>query len=201
MCNIPTIIMTLKGSKLTDKRFIDSKVSWLAIVLVKGGMMMKKTSYIAKYYGIDRNALTAYIRRHPELFDGHTEKAGREIVVDDEGMKVLEEKYGTQVVTSQYESELIELHRKITELLEQQVMDKVQIITLQDHLRESEGRQMLLEDTQSKLKQAENDRETARKEVSDIKVQADAYKVEMERLQAEVERLKHRTFWQRVFNA
>ena len=162
---------------------------------------MKKTSYIAKYYGIDRNALTAYIRRHPELFDGHTEKAGREIVVDDEGMKVLEEKYGTQVVTSQYESELIELHRKITELLEQQVMDKVQIITLQDHLRESEGRQMLLEDTQSKLKQAENDRETARKEVSDIKVQADAYKVEMERLQAEVERLKHRTFWQRVFNA
>lgn len=169
---------------------------------------MKKVSEFSREHSIDRNTLTAYIRRHPELFHGHTQRKGRDIVLDDTAVMELEKAYHPQIVVSRPDPALLEAQEEIRRLLEKQVDIQIQMQALKDQLSsasrkliEAEIQQKLLEDTQDKLKTAENDRNTALTELSDIKAQTAADKVEIGHLQAEIERLKHRNLLQRILNA
>lgn len=47
----------------------------------------------AKQRGIPRDTITQYIRRHPDLFEGHTEVNGKSLFLDKEAERLLNEKY------------------------------------------------------------------------------------------------------------
>ena len=168
---------------------------------------MGKVSEFSRKYVIDRNTLTAYIRRHPEIFEGHTQRKGRDIVIDEVAETELEKAYRPQIVINTPDPALIEAQKKIDELLERIVMLQTELMNrehdnaeLSRKLIEAEMQKKLLEDTQSKLQNAENDRLQAVTKLHEAEVQASADKVEMEHLRAENDRLKHRSLLQRILN-
>ena len=168
---------------------------------------MGKVSEFSRKYVIDRNTLTAYIRRHPEIFEGHTQRKGRDIVIDEVAETELEKAYHPQIVVNTPDPALIEAQKKIDELLERIVILQTELMNrehdnaeLSRKLIEAEMQKKLLEDTQGKLQNAENDRLQAQTELNDMKVQAAVNSAENDRLRAEIERLKHRNWIQRLFN-
>lgn len=42
---------------------------------------------------VERQAVTRYINRHPEIFEGHTQKEGKEIELDEYAVEYLSEQY------------------------------------------------------------------------------------------------------------
>ncbi len=57
----------------------------------RGGIL--KTSDFLNGRDVERQALTRYINRHPELFENHTKKMGKEIELDDEAVAILDKIY------------------------------------------------------------------------------------------------------------
>lgn len=159
---------------------------------------MEKVSDFARRYGLQRNTVTSYVRRHPEIFKGHARKDGREVLLDEQGVIALEKAYCPQVIVDRVNAvKLEDASDQITALSTDKEKLMKEVI---DYRAKYEAYKQLYEGLQDSLKTAENDRESARKEVVDIKVQYATQKVEMEHLQAEVERLKHRNLIQRMFN-
>ena len=162
---------------------------------------MGKVSEFSRKYAIDRNTLTAYLRRHPEIFQGHTERRGRDIIMDETAEMELEKAYHPQIVVNTPDPELIEYQKKTEELYEKIVMFQTEILNKEHEVSEM-SRQLIEAETRMKLlENSENDRLQALTKLHEAEVQAAADKVEMEQLRAEIERLKHRSLIQRIFNA
>lgn len=86
---------------------------------------------------VENQAITRYINRHPELFDGHVMKDGREIVLDDVALDILNEKYPLpqpiQIVEdTEARRQLIEAQQMIIKL-QQQLVEAAPIIALAEH--------------------------------------------------------------------
>lgn len=102
---------------------------------------------------VERQAVTRYIERHSEEFQGHTSKKGREIELDEVAVGILEKKYPLQSLV-----EVIEDKESRQKLIKAQEY----IIQLQEKINEqslaiakAESIQLLLEDKQHQLEMAE----------------------------------------------
>lgn len=71
---------------------------------------------------VERQAVTRYIERHPEEFANHTSKNGKEIVLDDVAVEILDKKYPlakpVQVIEGVAPEEHEKLYKKYTAALE-----------------------------------------------------------------------------------
>lgn len=47
----------------------------------------------AESRGVNPDTVATYIRRHPEVFSGHTQQQGNKLLLDDDAVKILDEKY------------------------------------------------------------------------------------------------------------
>lgn len=102
---------------------------------------------------VERQAVTRYIERHSDEFQGHTSKKGREIELDEVAAGILEKKYPLQSLV-----EVIEDKESRQKLIKAQEY----IIQLQEKINEqslaiakAESIQLLLEDKQHQLEMAE----------------------------------------------
>ena len=92
----------------------------------RGGIL--KTSDFLNGRDVERQALTRYINRHPELLENHTKKMGKEIELDDEAVAILDKIYPLiqpvelingvpQEVHSKIQNELIQAQKDNAELM------------------------------------------------------------------------------------
>lgn len=102
---------------------------------------------------VERQAVTRYIERHSEDFQGHTSKKGREIELDEVAVGILEKKYPLQSLVQVIEDK--ESRQKLIKAQEY-------IIQLQEKINEqslviaqAESIKLLLDDKQHQLEMAE----------------------------------------------
>ena len=129
-------------------------------------------SSFAESRNVDRNAITQYIRRHQELFDGHTVVESQRMYFDDFAMELLDKQYPlpapVEVIPDTKSRELLiaEQHKTIT-LQEQLLKLLEQLNQTQLQLTKQESSMMLLED-KSKRIESEN---TELKEKIDLQIE------------------------------
>lgn len=117
-------------------------------------------SDFAESRGVDRNAVTQYIRRHPEIFEGHTQVESMRMYFDDVAMEHLDKKYPlpspVEVIPDTKSRELLLAEQQKTIMLQDELMKlKDQLHETQLKLTKQESSMMLLED-RSKRIESEN---------------------------------------------
>jgi len=124
------------------------------------------------------NAVSNYISRNPELFEGHIRREGKNTILDDEAVSILEKKYPMPKPVILVEGVPEEEHREVLGKL-----SKAQelIISLQNQL------------TDQKLLNAEH--EYNMKLLEEKQSRADEMVAE---LKAELEKEKSKTWWQKL---
>lgn len=134
--------------------------------------------------------ISAFIKRHPEKFEGHTKKVGKTVELDENAIDILDKQYPLPkpvtvingVDPEEYEKilqDLKELQKKYDAAIENIAKIQTERLAEKELIGKAEAQQLLLENTEKQL----NDE-----------------KEEKEKLQAEIDRLKNRTFWERVLN-
>ena len=106
--------------------------------------------------GIDRNAVTQYVRYHPEIFSEHIVEYKRSLYGDKTAMKALDKKYPLpKPVEIIKDPEADELRRQVIKLQEKQLAYQEQIIALNERAIKAESAQALLEDKNRQIDQQE----------------------------------------------
>ena len=186
-------------------------------MLVKGVALgrevaeMLKITDFADARNVDRNAVTQYIRRHDDLFKGHTKVKANCMFVDDEAVILLEKKYPLprpiEVVEdietikelSETRKELAKAEKRIEEI-------QKQLLEASKQIAQAEATQMLLEDKEAQLEReyersakAEERATTAEARIASAEGQMESLRTEIEKLQEELERERAKTWVQKLF--
>lgn len=117
-------------------------------------------SSFAESRNVDRNAITQYIRRHPDLFEGHTIVESQRMYFDDAAMEFLDKQYPlpspVEVIPDTKSRELLLAEQQKTIMLQDELMKlKDQLHESQLKLAKQENNILLLED-RSKRMESEN---------------------------------------------
>lgn len=117
-------------------------------------------SSFAESRNVDRNAITQYIRRHPDLFEGHTIVESQRMYFDDAAMEFLDKQYPlpspVEVIPDTKSRELLLAEQQKTIMLQEELMKlKDQLHESQLKLAKQENNILLLED-RSKRMESEN---------------------------------------------
>ena len=138
---------------------------------------------------VERQAVTRYMNRHEEIFNGHTKKVGKEIELDDVAVEELEKVYPSPhpvnlvngVPQEEYirvQSELIECQQKMNDL-------QNRFIEVQDKLAVAKASEYMLEDRNKRIEALE-----ARQEDKEQEIKA---------LQEELAKERSKTWVQKLF--
>ena len=113
---------------------------------------MKLTEF-AKERNVPRDTITQYIRRNPDLFEGHTKVDGKWLIIDDVAEEHLNEKYPLPQMVQIVED--TESRQKLLKAQEAiiQLQGKLQETATQ--LAQAEATKLLLEDKQEQLAKTE----------------------------------------------
>ena len=155
---------------------------------------------------VQATTVAMYIRRNPELFEGHISKNGQQTEIDDAAFAILDKKYPfpPEIVASPDAEILKELENAKNYIiqLQQQLLDNSQVLAV------AERNQFLLEEAKSNCTQLQDRNSLLNEEVGSLKAQlaaaeekASRASQEAEKASQEVERLRGRSLWQRIFNA
>ena len=166
-----------------------------------------KVADFARGRNVENQAITRYINRHPELFDGHISKDGREIVLDDVALNILNEKYPLpqpiQIVEDiEARRQLIEAQKMIINL-QQQLVEAAPKIAMAEH------NQFLISQMQQENDDLKADNAELRKQKLDIDKQYEImikenedklHLVEQraEKLQAELDAERNKSWFQKL---
>lgn len=138
----------------------------------------------AKQRGISRDTITQYIRRHPELFGGHTEVDGKSLVLDQEAEKILNEKYPLHSPVELIED--IEAIKELSETRKELAFAERKISELYKQLNEStkllaqaEAQKILLEDKEERLKEKTQELAVAKTEIDMERKRTDQAQMEL----------------------
>ena len=139
------------------------------------------------------NAVSNYISRNPEKFEGHVTREGKNTILDEEAVRILDEKYPMPKPVVIVNGVPEEEHRAVLERL-----NKAQevIIMLQNELTdqkllvaEREAHNMLLEDKQEHMEER----------LIEEKMKREAAESRISTLQEELEMEKNKTWLQKLF--
>ncbi len=113
-------------------------------------------SDFAESRNVDRNAVTQYIRRHPELFEGHTQVESQRMYFDDKAMEYLDKKYPlpapVEVIPDTRSRDLLVAEQQKTIMLQEDLMKlKDQLHDTQLQLTKKESSMLLLEDKSQRM--------------------------------------------------
>ena len=101
---------------------------------------------------VDRNAVTQYIRYHPEIFEGHTTEYKRSLYGDDIALRALDAKYPIpKPVEVIKDPEADNLRKQVIALQEQLLESQKQVIALTEKAVQAESVQALLADKELQL--------------------------------------------------
>jgi predicted ribosome quality control (RQC) complex YloA/Tae2 family protein len=151
----------------------------------------------ARGRNIQPQTISIYIRRHAKRFEGHTSKDGKTLELDDEAVKMLDEKYPlpkpVQVINGVDPEEYKLLQEEVDHLHRQYEAKMEVILSLQDKLNQAQERigqaeaaKLLLEDKKQQLEKAED--------------RIEKMESELQELRTENARLLSRGLFARIFN-
>lgn len=133
------------------------------------------------------NAVSNYISRNPDKFEGHVKHEGKNTILDDEAIRILDEKYPllkpNVIVNGVPEEEHRDVLNRLSKAQEVIIMMQNELTDQKLLVAEKEHNLALLEDKQSR---ADADRERLENEVSQLK--------------EELDKVKNRGFWERILN-
>lgn len=158
------------------------------------GEKMKLTEF-AKARNIDNQRVSRYINRHKDIFKCTVHKEGKEIILDDEAVEILNEKYPlpTQIIVEDNElakknlqltEELKEAYKYISQM-EHQLGENVALIEAAKY------KTLLLEDKEKQVENMEN-------ELKDKDREIEAYGNLVEELKEKLQTEKDKTWWQKL---
>lgn len=137
---------------------------------------------------VDRQAVTRYINRHPEIFEGHTQKVGKEIDLDDTAIAALNEQYPlakpVTVIQGVPEEEYIKLQAELTEAYKRLYTLSERLSEAQEQIAMAKATQLLLEDKEQRIEEQKEELADKDKELAELR----------EQLQAE----RSKTWWQKL---
>ncbi len=161
--------------------------------------MIKTISEFAKERGVDRGAVNAWLRKHPEVSKACVQK-GKEKTIDTLSMEyqLLEKKYPLPqmveiVEDKESRQKLIKAQELIIQLQEQlnQVTQQAALVATQ---------QLLLEDKEKQLEKAETTIKDREMELSAERTAKEEVQRQLAEAENRIQSLENRSFWQRIFN-
>lgn len=155
----------------------------------------------AESHGVNSNAVTNYISRHPEVFEGHINRNGYTSILDDFAFRELEKKY--KPLNEIYDGIPYAEHDRIVNSLEKELIDQKdmflaklqelnEIINSQNkEIAALEGKTLLLEDKDKQLKEKDETIDYERN-------RADQERRRVEELQKELVTEQNKTWWDKL---
>lgn len=139
-----------------------------------------KTSEFLQGRDVERQALTRYINRHPELFKNHIKKDGKEIDLDDEAVAILDEVYPLikpvelingvpKEVHIQLQNELIKTQKENSELMKA-------LLKVNEQLAIANTEKLLLEEKAKQFEELKEQNKSISDELSVTKVELEKEK-------------------------
>ncbi len=167
-------------------------------------------SEFARVRGVEPQAVSRYLSRHPEIKD-LTTKEGKSVVLSEKAMELLEKQYPlpspVQVVQGVPQEEHIALLKKLQEKQDAYEALQEKMIGMSAKLAQAEATQLLLESKEKQLKETKGELEDIKIELRSeranrITAEEAAKNLEKDLSTAteEMERLKARGLWDRIFN-
>lgn len=138
----------------------------------------------AKERGINQHTVAQYIRRHPEIFSGHTTKIKKDLILDEKALAALDIKYPPQQVVIVTEDE--ELKAKYNKLQEEFIAVQAENNAL--HRERANHAELIAAAQANELLITHQDAE-----IGDLKAR-------LEELEAENDKLKNRGIIARLLN-
>lgn len=138
---------------------------------------------------IDRNAVTQYIRRHPELFEGHTVVYRKALYGDDDAIRVLDKKYPLSTSTAVeivQDPEVHTLQKQVIELQEVIIASQKKIQALTEYAAMADARQLLIEEKTKQIEEQKKRMDELEKECDDAKKRSSLYEAECYHLSEKV---------------
>ena len=160
---------------------------------------MKLTEF-AKQRHVSRDTVTQYIRRNPDIFEGHTKVDGKWLIIDEVAEEHLNEKYPlpqmVQVVEdTESRAKLIKAQEAIIQL-----QGKLNEATTQ--IAQAEAVKLLLEDKEIQLEKTEQRLTKAEEELVSERAKAEetieSLKAEMKKMEEELEWERKKTWFQKL---
>lgn len=151
---------------ITEKRFFVGKIFFLrdkngtfpdradcgiiqhVYCIMLNEVLAMNISQFALSRNLKYQTVSIYIKRHPELFDGHLHRVSKSLELDDAALALLEKKYPDPTQLSVMDGVPTDEHLRVVKALEQA---QDEIIRLQNELRDLSSAQLLLEDRERQL--------------------------------------------------
>lgn len=159
---------------------------------------MLKLSSFAEERNIDKDTISQYIRRHPEMFDGHTKIEGKIMYLDDAAVGLLEEKYPLPKPIQIIED--VETIKELAETSKQLAKAREMIIVLQNELMSKQEEISDLRGTVAKIEAKEVLLTDKQNQIEELKAERAENKETLESMQREIDRLKNRGLIERLLN-
>lgn len=120
-----------------------------------------KLTEFAKQRGIERDTVTQYIRRNPEMFEGHTKLEGKWLFIDEVAEKALDEKYPLPrpieiVEDIETIKELSATRMELAKSQEMIVQLQNRLMEAQEQIATSKATELLLEDKKQQITELKN---------------------------------------------
>ena len=134
---------------------------------------------------IDRNAVTQYIRRHPELFEGHTVVYRKALYGDDDAIRMLDKKYPLSTSTAVeivQDPEVHILQKQVIELQEAIIASQKKIQVLTEYAAIADARQLLIEEKTKQIDEQKKRMDELEKERDEAKAKSVLSEAECQRL-------------------
>ena len=157
-----------------------------------------KLADFIKKRNVEGTTVTAYVRRHPELFEGHTKVKGKFMYIDDEAEKLLDEKYPLPKPVEVIEDK--ESRDKLLKAQEYIIKLQQQLNQQATQIAQAEAQKVLLEDKERQLAEIKHQSRDKDRQIEEAQGHIDEEKDRADQAEAEVERLKNRGLWARIRN-
>ena len=155
---------------------------------------------------VQASTVAMYIKRNPDLFEGHVSKSGQHTEIDDEAFRLLDSKYPIppELIPTPNMELLAELDRAKNHIIQLQdeaiVREKLLAKAELDKLMLEEKTVQLIE-AKSSCADLQSQNSELHEEIGRLKAQLAQAEQEASRASEEAEKLRNRSFWQRLFNA
>lgn len=125
----------------------------------------------AETHNIKYEAVSMYISRHKELFEGHIIITGKYKILDNKAIEILEKQYPP--IVSHYHNEKNEFKDKYLESLEHIKYLQSQLLQAQKRIGEFRSNQLLIENQKLQIKHSEDLIKKQKEDIEYLKQQCD----------------------------
>lgn len=149
---------------------------------------------------VERQAVTRYINRHEDLFEGHTRKVGKEIELDEFAVEELAKVYPLMkpvtVINGVPQEEYIKVQKELIDSKSQVSALQGRILEMQNLVAIAEAKELLLEDRTQRLEEMTAREEAKEQELRELREEKDR---EIRELREALEQERAKTWFQKLF--